>query len=86
MPRSQCFIRFNLSTWEQTRSSFRKLPFPCILFPFSVPESEPKPSLTKQQAWPFFPALISPGEMGEINLNPIKTAKAVHYFVQQNTA
>jgi len=51
-----------------------------------VPESEPKPSLTKQQAWPFFPALISPGEKREIIVNLIKTAKAVHHFVLQNTA
>lgn len=66
MPQSQCFVSFNLSTSEQTHSSFGKLPFPCILFPFLVPESEPKASLTKQQAWPFFPAFNSEDEKGEI--------------------
>lgn len=84
MPQSQCFVSFNLSTSEQTHSSFGKLPFPCILFPFLVPESEPKASL-KQQAWPFFPAFNSEDEKGEINLNTIKTEKTVQYFVLQNS-
>lgn len=86
MPQSQCSVNFNLSTSEQTHSFFlESSPSPVFLFPFLVPESEPKPSLTKQRARPFFPVLNSTDEKGEVNLNPVKTEKAGHYFVLQNS-